>query len=141
MPPEASRTRRCCSPGLPRLTPWWGEPAEERNCLAEAVRFVETTEERVNEAELLHRAPGDLLQAAGDRSGAEQHYRQAIAAAERQSARLLQLRASTSLARLWHDQGEQAKAGDLLVPIYNWFSEGFDAPDLREAKALLDELT
>ena len=84
--------------------------------------------------------PGDLLNAAGDQSGAEQHYRQAIAVAERQSAKLFQLRASTSLARLWRDQGKRAEARDLLGPIYNWFTEGFDAPDLKDAKALLDEL-
>ena len=111
------------------------------NCLAEAARIVETTDERVYEAELLHRVPGDLLNAAGDRSGAERHYRQAIAVAERQSAKLFQLRASTSLARLWRDQGKRAEARDLLGPIYNWFTEGFDAPDLKDAKALLDELT
>ncbi len=85
--------------------------------------------------------PGDLLNAAGDRSAAERHYRQAIAVAERQSAKLFQLRASTSLARLWRDQGKRAEARDLLRPIYNWFTEGFDAPDLKDAKALLDELT
>jgi predicted ATPase len=50
------------------------------------------------------------------------------------------LRASTSLARLWRDQGKRAEAGDLLSPIYNWFTEGFDAPDLKDAKALLDGL-
>ena len=118
-----------------------GQPAEALNCLAEAARIVETTEERVSEAELLHRVPGDLLNAAGDRSGAERHYRQAIAVAERQSAKLFQLRASTSLARLWRDQGKRAEARDLLGPIYNWFTEGFDAPDLKDAKALLEQLT
>ena len=117
-----------------------GHPAETRNCLAEAARILETTDERVSEAEVLHRVPGDLLNAAGDRSGAERHYRQAIAVAERQSARLFQLRASTSLARLWRDQGKRAEAHDLLAPIYNWFTEGFNAPVLKEAKALLDEL-
>ena len=84
--------------------------------------------------------PGDLLNAAGDRPEPSEHYRQAIAVAERQSARLFQLRASTSLARLWRDQGKRAEARDLLGPIYNWFTEGFDAPDLKDAKALLDEL-
>ena len=133
--------------GTPMLFTWLaeahamlGQPAEARNCLAEAARIVETTDERVFEAELLHRVPGDLLNAAGDRSGAERHYRQAIAVAERQSAKLFQLRASTSLARLWRDQGKRAEARDLLGPIYNWFTEGFDAPDLKDAKALLDEL-
>jgi class 3 adenylate cyclase/tetratricopeptide (TPR) repeat protein len=117
-----------------------GQPDEALNCLAEAARIVETTEERVSEAEWLHRVPGDLLQATGDGSGAERHYRQAVAVAERQSAKLLQLRASTSLARLWRDQGKRAQAHDLLGPIYQWFTEGFDAPVLKDARALLDEL-
>ncbi len=117
-----------------------GQPAQERNYLAEAVQIVESTGERYLEAELLYRVPGDLLNAAGDQSGAEQHYRKAIAVAEQQSAKLLQLRASTSLARLWRKQGKQTEARDLLCPIYDWFTEGFDAPDLKEARALLDEL-
>ena len=83
---------------------------------------------------------GDLLNAASDQSGAEKRYHQAIAIAERQKAKLPQLRASTSLARLWRDQGRQMEAHDLLTPIYGWFTEGFDAPDLKEAKVLLDEL-
>jgi predicted ATPase len=52
-----------------------------------------------------------------------------------------ELRATTSLARLWADQGKRAEASDLLAPVYGWFTEGFDSPDLRDAKALLDELT
>jgi tetratricopeptide (TPR) repeat protein len=95
-----------------------GQQAEARDCLAEAARIVEATEERIGEAEWLHRVPGDLLSAAGDQSGAERHYRQAIAIAERQSAKLFQLRASTSLARLWRDQGKRTEARDLLGPIY-----------------------
>jgi predicted ATPase len=57
-----------------------------------------------------------------------------------QCAKLFELRASTSLARLWRDQGKRTEARDLLAPIYGWFTEGFDTPDLKEAKALLDEL-
>jgi tetratricopeptide (TPR) repeat protein len=117
-----------------------GQRAEELNCLAEAARFVETTDERFAEAELLYRVRGDLLKATGDRSMAERYYRQAIVVAERQSAKLLQLRASTSLAQLWRDQGRHAEARDLLGPVYNWFTEGFDVPDLRASKTLLDEL-
>jgi class 3 adenylate cyclase/tetratricopeptide (TPR) repeat protein len=117
-----------------------GQTSEQQNCAAEAVRIFETTDERYAEAELLHRVPGDLLNTKGDRSGAERHYLQAIAVADRQSAKLFQLRASTSLARLWRDQGKRTEARDLLAPIYNWFTEGFDAPDLKDAKALLQEL-
>jgi predicted ATPase len=79
------------------------------------------------------------LNAASNRFAAEEHYRKAIAVAARQSARLFQLRASVSLARLWRDQGKPAEARDLLGPIYNWFTEGFDAPDLKNAKATLDD--
>jgi len=116
-----------------------GQPIEQQSCLAEAARIVEANEERVWEAELL-RVQGDLLNAASNQSGAEQHYRQAIAVAERQSAKLLQLRASTSLARLWRDQGKRAEAYELLAPVYAWFTEGFDTPVLKDAKSLLVEL-
>jgi predicted ATPase len=116
-----------------------GQNEEAKNCLAETVRIVATTGERVLEAELLHRVPGDLLNATGDQSGAERHYRQAITVAERQSAKLFQLRASTSLARLWRDQGKCVEARDLLGPIYQWFREGVDTLDLQEAKTLLVE--
>jgi predicted ATPase len=116
-----------------------GQIAEGLNHLGEAARLIETSDERVTEAEL-HWVSGDLVAGAGDRSAAEGHYCQAIAVAERQSARLLQLKASTSLARVWRDQGKCADARDLLGPLYAWFTEGFDAPDLKDAKALLDEL-
>jgi predicted ATPase len=116
-----------------------GQPAEGLKCLDEAAEMVETTEERFHESEL-YRLRGDLLTVMGNQSAAEQNYRQAIAIAERQSAKLFQLRASTSLARLWRDQSRRTEAHDLLAPIYGWFTEGFDAPVLKEAKALLDEL-
>ncbi|MFL5282428.1 MAG: AAA family ATPase, partial [Rhodopila sp.] len=125
---------------LARVSAMLGRPAEAWHYLAEAAQTIEATDQRVLEAEVLHRVPGDLLKAAGDLSAAEQHYRQAIAVAKRQSAKLFQLRASTSLAQLWRDQGRQTEARDLLSPIYSWFTEGFDAPVLKEAKALLDEL-
>ena len=117
-----------------------GQPTEALNCIGKAADIIEATAERVSEAELLYRVPGDLANAAGDRSGAERYYRQAIVVAERQSAKLLQLRASTSLARLWRDEGKRTAACDLLSPIYKWFTEGFDAADVRAAKTLLDEL-
>ena len=60
--------------------------------------------------------------------------------AQRQDAKWWELRAATTLARLWARQGERRKAHDLLAPVYGWFTEGFDTPDLREAKALLDAL-
>jgi predicted ATPase len=61
--------------------------------------------------------------------------------AGRQSAKGLEVRAATSLARLWRDRGKRREARDLLAPIYGWFTEGFDTPDLKEAKALLEQLT
>jgi predicted ATPase len=83
---------------------------------------------------------GDLLNATGDPAAAQRSYWQALAVARRQSAKLFELRASTSLARLWRDQGKRTEARDLLAPIYGWFTEGFDTPVLKEAKVLLEEL-
>jgi predicted ATPase len=74
------------------------------------------------------------------RSLRRQNYRQAIAVAKRQSAKIFDLRAASSLARLWHDQGKVEQARELLAPVYGWFTEGFDTLDLKQAKALLDEL-
>jgi len=116
-----------------------GQPAEGLKWLDEATQFIETTQERRDEAEL-HRLRGDLLNATGDRAAAEQSYHQALVVAERQRAKVSELRASTSLARLWRDQGKRTEARDLLAPVYNWFAEGFDTPVLQDAKALLDEL-
>ena len=79
------------------------------------------------------------MNARGDQAAAEQNYHRALALAERQSAKTLGLRAATSLARLWRDQGKCTEARDLLVPVYGWFTEGFDTPVLRDAKALLDQ--
>jgi class 3 adenylate cyclase/predicted ATPase len=81
-----------------------------------------------------------LARSASDTDAADAAYREAIEVARNQHARLLQLRASTSLARLWRDQGKRGEAFELLAPIYGWFTEGFDTPDLKEAKALLEEL-
>ena len=67
-------------------------------------------------------------------------YRKALSIAEEQGAKLWELRATVSLARLRRDQGRQAEARDLLGPIYGWFSEGFDTQDLKEAKVLLEDL-
>jgi predicted ATPase len=72
---------------------------------------------------------------------AQASFQKAITIARRQSAKLYELRASTSLARLWRDHGKHTEARDLLAPIYGWFIEGFDTPYLREAKALQDELS
>jgi predicted ATPase len=109
--------------------------------LVEAEHVADATEARYVQAETL-RLRGDLLQASGnDQAAAETCYRQSIALARRQRAKLFELRSGTSLARLWRDQGRRAEAHDLLAPIYHWFTEGFDAPDLKDAKTLLEQLT
>jgi len=93
------------------------------------------------EAEL-HRLTGELLlcRSAGSCAEAEASYNQAIAVARRQQAKSLELRAATSLARLWQGQRKHAEARELLEPVYDWFTEGFDTPDLIAAKELLNAL-
>ena len=81
-----------------------------------------------------------LLASMDEHGAAEQSYLSALAVARRQSAKLWEIRAATSLARLWRDQGKRNEARDLLAPIYGWFTEGFDTLDLKEAAALLAEL-
>jgi predicted ATPase len=113
-------------------------PAALRH-LAEAQRLAEETGERWTLAETL-RLRGDVLLATGEPSGAEPSYREAIAIAQQQSAKLWELRGAISLARLSRDQGKRAEARDLLASVYGWFTEGFGSPVLQEAKALLEEL-
>jgi len=105
----------------------------------EAVALVEDTGERYVEAEI-RRSEGNLLLAENGSAEAETCYLKALEVARAQEARSLELRAATSLARLWGEQGRRAEARDLLAPVYGWFTEGFDTPDLKEAKTLLDEL-
>jgi predicted ATPase len=82
-----------------------------------------------------------LLLVLSDQASAEEQLHKAVAVAREQSAKSLELRATASLARLWRDQGKRAEAHGLLAPVYNWFTEGFDTRDLKEAKALLDKLS
>jgi predicted ATPase len=124
--------------GLAEAHAQLGQSVEGLSCLAEAVQIIETTDERMSEAEL-YRVRGDLLNSTGDQYAAEGSYRQALGVAQRQGAKLFELRASVTLARLWRDQGKCAEARDLLAPVYGWFTEGLGTPVLREAKALLDE--
>jgi class 3 adenylate cyclase/predicted ATPase len=116
-----------------------GRPTEGLKQLNEAVRQIEATKECWSESDV-HRVRGELLIAVGDAVVAEKSLYQAIGVARRQSAKLFELRAAASLARLWRDQDKRTEARDLLAPIYNWFTEGFDTPVLKDAKALLDEL-
>jgi predicted ATPase len=115
------------------------QPEEGLAVLAEAAELVETTQERWSEAEL-HRRRGALFQSISKFAAAEASYYQALAVARRQSAKFWELRAATSLARLWRDRGKREEARELLAPVYGWFTEGFDTRDLKDAKALLDEL-
>ena len=112
---------------------------EGLDVLVEALNLVDQAGERYYEAEL-YRLKGELL-LAKDETEAESHFRRALEVARGQEARALELRAATSLARLWQQQGKKAEARELLAPIYAWFTEGFDTQDLKDAKALLDELT
>ena len=116
-----------------------GQIEEAVTQLDEALAIVERTGERWCMAEL-NRHKGQLLLRQGHPEAAEQLYRKALGIAEEQEARLWELRAAASLAQLRRDQGRRAEARDLLAPVYGWFTEGFDTPDLKEAKALLDEL-
>ena len=87
------------------------------------------------------RLDGDLLLATGGPSDeAAARYHRALAIAREQGARSFELRAATSLARLWRDQGKRAEARALLAPVYGWFTEGFTTRDLIDAKALLDDI-
>ena len=103
------------------------------------MQIAERTGERWFAAEL-NRHKGQLLLREGHPEAAEELYRKALSIAEEQEAKLWELRAAVSLARLRRDQGRHAEARDLLAPVYGWFTEGFDTPDLKEAKALLDDL-
>jgi predicted ATPase len=117
-----------------------GQMTEGLRYLTEAAQIIEDTDERSAEAHL-HRLRGDLLNASGDPTEAVQSYHRAVAVARRQGAKLWELRAATSLARFWRDEGKRTEARDLLAPVYGWFTEGFDTPVLQDAKALLDQLT
>ena len=90
----------------------------------------------------IHRLAGDivLLSSQPDAAKAEAYFERALAIARAQQAKSWELRAATSMARLWRDQGKRDKARELLAPVYGWFTEGFDTPDLKQAKALLNEL-
>ena len=116
-----------------------GQSEEGLSRLVEAARLVEATQERWAEAEM-HRMRGTLLLSMSKYAEAENSYRKALSVAQRQSAKFWELRASTSLARLWRDRGKREEARELLAPVFAWFTEGFDTPDLKEAKALLAEL-
>jgi predicted ATPase len=106
------------------------------------VNVTNSTDERVAES-YLYQTRGELLLAVsgGNEAEAETCFQQAIDVARRQSVRYFELRAATSLSRLWQKQGKSEDARTLLAEIYGWFTEGFGTRDLKEAKAVLDELS
>ena len=108
--------------------------------ISQALDTVERTNERLFEAEI-HLTAGEiaLISPVHDASKAEVYFERALSVARAQQAKSWELRAATSLARLWRDQGKPKQARELLAPIYGWFTEGFDTLDLKEAKALLGE--
>jgi predicted ATPase len=116
-----------------------GQIDESLSALEDALEIVNTTGVRWLAAEL-NRLKGQVLFQQGQSEAAEDLYRKALSIAEGQGARLWELRAAINLARLRRDQGCQREARDLLSPVYTWFTEGFDVLDLKEAKALLNEL-
>jgi len=119
-----------------------GQPAAGLAVLTDALTVAATTEARWWDAEI-YRLHGDLLLylPSPDIPQAELCFQRALEVARRQQAKMLELRAATSLSRLWQHQGKCEEAGQLLADIYRWFTEGFDTVDLQTAKALLDELT
>jgi len=138
--------------GAELLRPYWlallaeahgtmGQPAAGLTVLAEALTLVDTTGQRWYEAEL-YRLKGELLlqRSSDNQAEAETCFHQALAIAQNQQAKSLELRAATSLARLWQQQGKREEARQVLGDVYGWFTEGFDTADLKDAKALLDAL-
>jgi predicted ATPase len=111
-------------------------------CIGEAMTAVETSGESWCEAEV-HRIAGEIALKSPnpDAANAETYFKRALAVAHQQQAKSWELRAAMRMARLWRDQGKQEEARELLAPVYGWFTEGFDTLDLKEARALLDELS
>ena len=116
-----------------------GDHQDAATALADAQGAIDASNERWWEAEI-HRLKGVLLLSQGKIADSEPCFERSIRIARRQQAHSLELRAATSLARLWGEQGRRAEARELLAPVYGWFTEGFDTADLKDARALLDEL-
>jgi predicted ATPase len=115
------------------------QPQNGLRQLVEAISVTDRTQSRCYESEM-HRVRGELFLSMHDDGAAEASFREAISIAQHQSAKTWELRAAMSMARLWRDQGKRDEARELLAPLYGWFTEGFDTRDLKEAKALLNEL-
>jgi predicted ATPase len=118
-----------------------GQPDDAQRFIDDAIEKVERSKEKWCEAEV-HRIAGEiaLKSPQPDAAKAEAYFDRALAVARQQQAKSWELRAAMSMARLWRDQGKRDEARELLAPVYGWFTEGFDTRDLKEAKALLEEL-
>jgi class 3 adenylate cyclase/predicted ATPase len=118
-----------------------GEFDEARRALAEALAATQSSKERWSEPEI-HRTAGELALArnGANQEEAEDHFQRSLSVARTQNARSYELRAATSIARLWREQDRRAEGRDLLAPVYAAFTQGFETPDLIEAKSLLDQL-
>jgi predicted ATPase len=140
------------STGATMYVPWWlsslarayaelGRYDDARRSIGEAITAIETTKERRWEAEV-HRIAGEiaLMSPEPDAANAQGYFERALDVARQQQAKLWELRAAMSMARLWLSQGKRQQSRELLAPVYGWFTEGFDTLDLKEAKALLEEL-
>ena len=118
-----------------------GQFDEAWRCINAAMSMMETTKERWFEADVTRIAGEVALKSSEpDVAKAEEYFHRALAIARQQQAKSWELRAAMSLARLWRDQGKPQQARELLAQVYGWFTEGFDTRDLKEAKALLNEL-
>jgi hypothetical protein len=110
-------------------------------CIEQSMTLIKTTKQRWFEAEVNREAGEIVLKSPEpDMARAEAYFESALEVARAQQAKSWELRAAMSMARLWRDQGKRDEARELLAPVYGWFTEGFDTLDLKEAKALLDEL-
>jgi len=118
-----------------------GQLDDARRCIDDAIETMERSKEKWCEAEV-NRIAGEiaLKSLAPDREKAEAYFDRALTVARQQQAKSWELRAAMSMARLWRDQGKRDEARDLLAPVHGWFTEGFDTLDLKEAKALLEQL-
>jgi predicted ATPase len=117
-----------------------GQLDDASGFVSESIAIVERNNERWFEVEV-HRTAGEIALRRSRPAEAEGHLERALSIARSQKARSWELRAAMSMARLWLAQDKQRAAHDLLAPIYGWFTEGFDTLDLKDAKALLDQLT
>jgi predicted ATPase len=119
-----------------------GDFQEASRHIREAIQAVKTTKERWCEADI-SRVAGEIAVISPERDAvkAEEYFERALTVARQQQAKSWELRATMSMARLWRDQGKVQQARELLAPVYGWFTDGFDTRDLKEAKALLGELS